>query len=119
MKNRSNYPPDWETISLRIRFERAKGRCEACGRHHGGLYWNGKRFVQVILTTAHLGIPKPDGQPGSKADVMDCRDENLMALCAACHLVFDAEQHEQTKQTTRRRILEAAKQLSFSFWSDQ
>lgn len=31
------YPPDWPQISQRIRFERAGGRCEGCGRPHGRL----------------------------------------------------------------------------------
>lgn len=40
----------------------------------------------VILTVAHLGMPKPDGTPGSKDDLHDVREENLAALCqsASC-----------------------------------
>jgi len=29
------YPIDWPQLSAVIRFERAKGRCERCGRPHG------------------------------------------------------------------------------------
>ena len=29
------YPIDWPQLSAMIRFERAKGRCERCGRPHG------------------------------------------------------------------------------------
>jgi hypothetical protein len=29
------YPIDWEQLSAVIRFERAKGQCESCGRPHG------------------------------------------------------------------------------------
>ena len=29
------YPIDWQLISRWIRFERARGRCEGCGRPHG------------------------------------------------------------------------------------
>jgi hypothetical protein len=29
------YPVDWPQLSAMIRFERAKGRCEECGRPHG------------------------------------------------------------------------------------
>jgi hypothetical protein len=50
---------------------------------------------------------------------MDCREENLLALCAACHLAFDKAQHEKTKQSIRRQALEAAKKLCFNFWSDE
>ena len=34
---RDLYPPNWREISNRIRFERAEGRCEHCGRPH--LQW--------------------------------------------------------------------------------
>ena len=29
------YPIDWHQLSAVIRFQRAKGRCERCGRPHG------------------------------------------------------------------------------------
>jgi hypothetical protein len=29
------YPIDWPQLSAMIQFERAKGRCERCGRPHG------------------------------------------------------------------------------------
>ena len=35
--NRWLYPIDWKQLSDVIRFERAKGRCEGCGRPHGRL----------------------------------------------------------------------------------
>ena len=34
---RSLYPPHWKELSRRVRFDRAKGRCEACGRPHAKL----------------------------------------------------------------------------------
>ena len=34
-ENRWLYPIDWRELSRLIRFERAKGRCERCGRPHG------------------------------------------------------------------------------------
>lgn len=117
MKNRNFYPDDWETISHRIRFERAKGKCELCERLHGGLYWNGKRFVKIVLTAAHRGIDQPDGTPGDKNNRMDCRDENLIALCQRCHLAFDDRQHQQTAEKKKRDALHDAKQQLFSFWS--
>jgi len=118
MKNRKDYPDDWEELSNQIRFDRAKGKCEDCGRSHKARYWNGQRFITVILATVHLGIDKPDGSPGNKRDLHDCRPENLKALCQRCHLLLDRDQHEQTKQTTLRRYLIEAKQLCFSFWSE-
>ena len=77
------YPIDWPQLSAVIRFERAKGRCERCGRPHGreirhlgdGRWWdedqltwrNGRgrtlrlvrddiavRTTRVALAAAHL-----------------------------------------------------------------
>ena len=31
------YPIDWPQISHWVRFVRAKGRCQVCGRPHGGI----------------------------------------------------------------------------------
>ncbi|EWY37220.1 hypothetical protein N825_21055 [Skermanella stibiiresistens SB22] len=33
-ENRYFYPIDWPQLSRTIRFKRAKGRCETCGRRH-------------------------------------------------------------------------------------
>jgi hypothetical protein len=96
---RDEYPENWEEISHRIRFERADGRCECdgrCGRHTGRCQArHGDPHPQtgsiVWLTTAHLGLEKADGSPGDKRDRMDCREENLMAMCPACHLAFDID----------------------------
>jgi hypothetical protein len=78
------YPIDWPQLSAMIRFERAKGRCQRCGRPHDreilrlgdGRWWdedeqtwrNGRghrlvrriggdvavRTTRVVLATAHL-----------------------------------------------------------------
>jgi len=67
--DRSNYPPNWQTFSLKIRRGRARDRCECrgeCGVEHGGrctaingqrkFYTAGGRvfFVTVWLATGHL-----------------------------------------------------------------
>lgn len=120
--NKKLYPDNWKQISNQIRFERAGGRCERCnkGPHletikvgNGGVWYDepsGKwydrtgqeteappkrqhRFLKVILTTAHIGAPKPDGAPGDKRDKMDVRPENLLALCQFCHLLEDQDEH--------------------------
>ncbi len=47
------YPIDWVQLSALIRFERAKGRCQGCGRPHGrmvchlgdGRWWDPERAV--------------------------------------------------------------------------
>lgn len=89
--NRKLYPKNWREISSFIRFERAKGKCEECGAPHNGLRDGAQYFdesfaesfphlaeemTRIVLTTAHLGIDKPDGTPGDRSDTMDCRPEN-------------------------------------------
>lgn len=130
--DRSKYPKDWPKISRRIRFERAGGCCEWCGAPHNGFrdrltgVWFEEDFsewfphlaeemIRIVITTAHLGVDKPDGTPGSKADTMDCREENLAALCQRCHLNFDRQQHLQNRMHNRRaRLVEVGQMEMFT-----
>ena len=34
------YPIDWKQLSMAIRFGRAQGRCESCGRPHGQMVYH-------------------------------------------------------------------------------
>lgn len=100
-ENRDRYPANWREISDRIRFGRAQGRCECegeCGRgthkgrcpniHGQPAYGTGSL---VVLTVAHLDhVPE------------HCEDENLRAMCQACHLHYDREHHAETAYRTRR-----------------
>lgn len=112
---RELYPPDWEAISLRVRRDRAGGRCECdgrcgrstgrhlgedgrCVRRHGELLPSGR---PVVLTTAHL-----DQDPTNNDD------DNLMAACQACHLAYDQEQHAATRAAHRSARLAATGQLT-------
>lgn len=80
---RWRYPRNWPEISIEVRY-RANDRCQWCGaRNHEPHPVTGSR---VVLTCHHLGIDKPDGTPGDPDDKMDCRLENLVALCQKCHL---------------------------------
>ena len=90
------YPNDWTAISKRIRFERARGRCECEGECGGGHdercsarngFFHPRTGAAVILTVAHLNhFPE------------DNRDENLRALCQGCHLHYDREHHAETRR---------------------
>jgi hypothetical protein len=99
-ENRARYPKDWKSISLRIRFVRAEGRCECageCGRgthtgrcpnvHGQPAYGTGS---EVVLTVAHL-----DHTPEH------CNDDNLKAMCQGCHLHYDRDHHAQTATHTK------------------
>lgn len=116
--DRRRYPPNWEEISYRIRFVRAGGRCEGSPAYPDCRAEHGKPHPVtgsiVILTTAHLGVDKPDGSPNDKHDKMDVRDENLKAMCQRCHLYFDIEEHMANAAVTRRRRREQAGQMRLS-----
>ena len=124
------YPPDWTAISAAIR-ERAGNACERCGvaNHAVGARdqrgdWHNEaeidgmnsdvgmslfgadsfpRIIRIVLTTAHVGAPFPDGRPGDKHDKMDCRPENLLSLCQLHHLEIDREDHMRRAAWTRQR----------------
>ena len=115
-----NYPPDWPDISRRIRFDRAKNKCERCGAPNGQViarsddaymlengatfdaetgaprgFWRGSEFpairwTKVVLTVAHINH-----------DTADNRDENLAAWCQRCHLRHDRKQHAESARKTR------------------
>jgi hypothetical protein len=103
-ENRDRYPREWPAISWRIRHDRAKDRCECmgeCGRDtHDGrcpnrngqpAYGTGSR---VVLTVAHLNYTPED-----------CDDDNLRAMCQACHLHYDRGHHAETRALGRAEAL--------------
>lgn len=101
-ENKHRYPCDWKQISNRIRFVRAMARCECrgeCGsRHHQtderctAVHMNPHPATgsNVVLTVAHLNH-EPE----------DCGDDNLKAMCQACHLAYDAEHHAETRSASK------------------
>lgn len=106
-EDRARYPANWKAISLRIRFERAEGRCECdgrCGHEHPegrceARHGEPHPITQsiVVLTTMHLDhVPE------------NCDDDNLMAGCQRCHLAYDREHH--LTAAARTRAEKAAKQ---------
>lgn len=88
--DRSKYPKDWKAISHRIRFERAKGKCERCDAENYRPH--PVTGSKVVLTTAHLDH-----------DTTNNRDDNLMAMCQRCHLRHDAKLHAENAWQTRRK----------------
>lgn len=115
-ENRKRYPSNWRDISARIRFERAESRCECegeCGKHPAGArcearhgHINARTGGRICLTVAHL-----DHTPEHNDD------DNLKAMCNACHLAYDADHHAEnarrTREEKRRKIAEKAGQLAF------
>jgi 16S rRNA A1518/A1519 N6-dimethyltransferase RsmA/KsgA/DIM1 with predicted DNA glycosylase/AP lyase activity len=82
------YHPDWKNISVRIRFERAKNRCEWCNAENYKPH--PKTGSKVILTVAHINQNKDDN-----------REENLAALCQRCHLNHDRRKHISNRLNNR------------------
>lgn len=101
-ENRYRYPSNWKMIRAQI-MKRSGGQCEChgeCGKHNEttgqrrckerdqqpALFARGR----IILTIAHL-----DHTPEN------CDPENLKAMCQACHLRYDKDEHAKNAAATR------------------
>lgn len=121
------YPIDWPLISAHVRFARARGRCETCGRPHGqyvmqlpdGRWWDEAArvwrddqgevaawpdivdYTSAVARRIYLGTAHLDHDP------QNSRLHNLRALCQRCHLRHDREEHQRRRRLTllRRRAL--------------
>lgn len=118
------YPIDWPQISASIRFGRAKGHCERCGRPHGrlvlhlgdGRWWdeeakiwrNGRGRVisrlaeptagdeRLLTTRVYLAAAHLDHDPGNN------RPRNLKAFCQRCHMLHDRNEHRRRRWLSLR-----------------
>lgn len=85
---KERYPQNWKQIALEIK-EKADWKCQKCGkqcRRPGEPFDTHKR----TLTVAHLNHTPEDISP-----------ENLKAMCAPCHLRYDAQHHAETRKKKR------------------
>ena len=111
-QHRHFYPIDWPQLSAIIRFKRAKGRCEGCGRPHmrdvlhlgDGRWWDtdagrwrdgqGRLLRRcrppeklpadtVRVTRVVLATAHRDHDTSNNADA------NLAAFCQRCHMLHD------------------------------
>ena len=82
---RHRYPKDWKEIALKVK-EEAGWKCEACGKQ---CRKPGEKFDthKNTLTVAHLNHTPED-----------CARENLKAMCAPCHLRYDAKMHAEHRK---------------------
>lgn len=85
---RELYPDNWEAIAAAVK-EAAGWKCQECGKQcrRPGEPFDTHRNT---LTVAHMNH-KPQ----------DIRLENLKALCAPCHLRYDAKRHAETRRKKR------------------
>jgi hypothetical protein len=117
------YPPNWKELSRRVRFDRAKGLCECCGRPHAKLIrclpdgrwfdpaqqtWRDRRgrrtrwpdllaMIPARSTRIVLAAAHLDHDPSNN------RWPNLKCLCQRCHLSHDRPYHRAQRWITYRR----------------
>lgn len=123
-QHRYFYPIDWRELSNVIRFGRAKGCCERCGRPHGrtvahlgdGRWWDTDRDAwrsgrgrvlrslappssetPVQLTKVSLSTAHLDHDLGNNAS------RNLKALCQRCHMLHNKLEHVRQRRITYRK----------------
>jgi hypothetical protein len=114
------YPIDWPQLSRHVRFERAGGICQGCGRPHGEVVrclpdgrwydetrqtWRNHRgrparwpdtaeATGVRHTRVVLAAAHLDHNPGNN------RLKNLRSLCQRCHLIHDRPHHLAQRRIT-------------------
>lgn len=97
--DRTKYPADWDAIANEIK-EQAGWRCEQCRlqcRFPDEPFDTHRR----TLTVAHINHVE-----------MDCRPENLVALCPRCHLAYD-QARKVLQRLAKKRIKSAAQSILF------
>jgi hypothetical protein len=114
------YPIDWPQLSALVRFGRAGGRCERCGRPHGRTVhhlgdgrwfdaeaetWRDGRgreieppaygeYRRLRRTRVVLAAAHLDHDPTNN------RSRNVRALCQRCHLLHDRPHHRVQARLT-------------------
>jgi hypothetical protein len=117
------YPVDWPQLSNVIRFERAKGRCETCGRPHGrqvrhmgdGRWWDedgriwrdgrGRALPRMPATDSAIALKITKvvlATAHLDHDPTNNRPRNLKALCQRCHMIHDRAEHRRRRWITLR-----------------
>ncbi|MCJ2124042.1 hypothetical protein [Methylobacterium sp. J-077] len=121
-EHRFFYPIDWRELSAEVRFRRAGGACEGCGRPHGlmvyhlgdGRWWDaelgawrdggGRRLAELPrledlvadlrTTRVVLAAAHRDHDTANNAGA------NLAAFCQRCHLIHDRPEHRRRRWRT-------------------
>jgi hypothetical protein len=117
------YPIDWPLISRLIRFGRARGRCEGCGRPHAaavtqladGRWWDEPSgswrddagepaaWPDVVEYAAARSSLIVLGTAHLDHDPQNSSFRNLRALCQRCHLRHDRPEHLRRRGVNLRR----------------
>ena len=121
-EHRFFYPIDWRELSALIRFRRAGGRCEVCGRPHGRVVYHlgDGRWWDAETLTWRDGVGRAGRVPLGALDVLGIvrrtrvvlaaahRDHdtannaarNLAAFCQRCHMIHDRPEHQRRRWRT-------------------
>ena len=120
-EHRYFYPIDWPQLSAVIRFRRAGGRCEGCGRPHGQIVWHlgDGRWWDAATASWRDGQGRitclaVDDDVLRRArttrvvlatahrdhDTANNRDRNLAAFCQRCHMLHDRPEHMRRRWRT-------------------
>jgi hypothetical protein len=119
------YPIDWPQVSHWVRFVRAGGKCQVCGRPHGqtvrhlgdGRWWD--QEAETWRNGRGRKVPSPAPAEATPIrttkvvlaaahldhDPTHCgrRHRNIRALCQRCHLLHDRPEHRLRIRITLRR----------------
>jgi 5-methylcytosine-specific restriction endonuclease McrA len=98
---REKYPPNWNEIATAVK-ESAGWKCDLCGKQCRIGRLGKLETHKLTLTVAHINHVESD-----------CRPENLAALCAPCHLRYDATR-KAVQRAARRRMLRLANEPLFA-----
>jgi hypothetical protein len=127
-EHRFFYPIDWPQLSAVIRFRRAGGCCEGCGRPHGqnvphlgdGRWWDAEtgtwrdgqgRALRALPTAEEVAGVRMTRVVLATAhrdhDTSNNADPNLVAFCQRCHMLHDRPEHRRRRWATlfRRKAL--------------
>ncbi|MGU3540394.1 hypothetical protein [Methylobacterium sp. A54F] len=121
-EHRFFYPIDWPQLSALIRFRRAGGSCEGCGRPHGRLVYHLRdgRWWDAEVGSWRDGRGEVVRAPPTAEDLLrglrttrvvlaaahrnhdtaDNRGTNLAALCQRCHMLYDRPEHQRRRWRT-------------------
>lgn len=86
---RELYPPNWNEIALAVKVN-ARWTCQRFGKLCRKPTEPFRSHV-FTLTVAHL-----DHNPAN------CAADNLEAMCAPCHLRYDAKHHAETRRRKKK-----------------
>lgn len=124
-EHRYFYPIDWRELSDAIRFGRAKGCCEGCGRPHmrqivhlgdgrwfdaEAAAWRDGTGIQCEAIPSYAEIADRAritrvvlATAHRNHDTSDNRPANLAAWCQRCHMLHDRAEHLRRRALTYQR----------------